>query len=416
MNQALPVREPLNEAVLAPTGITAFACQDYAGAFASAVVQEGFTIVGKVEQEDDFGMPAWMHNASFLARGSGDFVHKSGDQASWPTRRVSVVFGNPPCSGFSVLTRSAKWQEAGLSGVEARQNHCMYDLIDHAVRCAAEVVVFESVQAASTTGARLMQELHRRLEERTGKHWHLTSVLMNAMSVGGWPDRRRFFFVASRRGPVDMPAATGMSRPLSECIGDLVDAVDDDPISPFSLVKTPKALRHGKLAEFHWPQGMPCSQAFEQAEKLGYTGPPPDRSDRILNQFTSARWKWDAPARVVTGGVMDTAVHPIMPRTFTHAEIGRMMGFPSNYDLTGITKMKGAGRALYGKGIPAQSGRWVMEGVRRHLLNMSMKSDIEPTPVGTSGFLWSVDVTSFWRGNRFATWEQPELFADGVGT
>jgi hypothetical protein len=71
------MRHPLNETAEAPTGITAFACQDYAGAFASAVVQEGFTIVGKVEQEDDFGMPAWMHNASFLARGASDFIHRS---------------------------------------------------------------------------------------------------------------------------------------------------------------------------------------------------------------------------------------------------------------------------------------------------------------------------------------------------
>lgn len=408
------MRHPLNETAEAPTGITAFACQDYAGAFASAVVQEGFTIVGKVEQEDDFGMPAWMHNASFLARGASDFIHRSDLATNWPARRVNVVFGNPPCSGFSVLTRSSKWQEAGLSGVEARQNHCMYDMIDHAVRCAAEVVVFESVQAASTTGAKLMVALHDRLEERTGKTWHLTSVLMNAMSVGGWPDRRRFFFVASRKGPVEMPAATGAARPLSECIGDLIDTVEDDPRSPYSLVLTPKAQRHAKLAEFDWPQGMPCSAAYERAVERGYAGPAPDRSDRILNQFTSSRWRWDQPARVVTGAIMDTAVHPVRPRCFTHAEVGRIMGFPSQYDLTGITKMGGKGRALYGKGIPAQSGRWVMEGVRRHLLNVSLKDDIEPIPVGTSGRLWSVDVTSFWRGNSIAAGEQLAFFDEGV--
>lgn len=405
-------RSPLDSSELAPTGLTAFANQDYAGAFASAVVQEGFSIVGKVEQEDDFGMAAWMHNVSFFVR-QQEFVHKSGDPAGWPVKRANVVFGNPPCSGFSVLTRSAKWQEAGLSGVEARQNHCMYDLIDHGAKCQADVVIFESVQAAGTTGRTLMEELRRRLEDRTTKAWHLTSVLMNAMSVGGWPDRRRFFFVASRKGPVDMPATAGYSRPLSECIGDLIDTVSIDPLSPFSFVTTPKSQRHAMLAQFGWPQGMPCSQAYEIALAAGYNGPPPDRSDRILNQFTTARWKWDSPARVVTGGVMDTAVHPLRPRCFTHAEIGRIMGFPPKYDLAGIVKQRAKGRALYGKGIPAQSGRWVMEGVRRHLMNEPRKDDIIPVPVGSSGLLWHVDVTDGWRRNK-PNWTQTSIFDEEV--
>lgn len=378
--------------------MTAFANQDYAGAFASAVVQEGFSIVGKVEQDDAFGMAAWLHNVQYLA--ASDFKHKSGEPRSWPVRQVDVVFGNPPCSGFSILTASSKWQEQGMHGAEARQNHCMVDLIEHAVKCQASVVVFESVQAAGTTGLSLMRDLQYRLEEQTRKTWHITLIMMNAMSVGGWPDRRRFFFVASRRGPVDMPAATGRSRPLSECIGDLVDRVETNPMSPYSLVLTPKARRHAELAAFDWPPGMPCSAAYERAVGLGYVGTPPDRSDRILNQFTSARWKWDAPARVATGAIMDTAVHPIRPRTFTHAEVGRIMGFPPEYDLSGITKLRGGGRALYGKGIPAQSGRWVMEGIRRHLSNERIGGDIIPLPLDDSGTRWTIDVTEMWRHNR----------------
>lgn len=391
-------REPFEHTPLPATGLTAYACQDYAGAFASAVRQEGFAITAKAEQDDAFGMAAWLHNVEYLA--ASDFKFAAGEPRKWPVRQVDVVFGNPPCSGFSILTASSKWQEQGLHGVEASQNHCMVDLIDHAVKCQASVVVFESVQAAGTTGLSLMRELQRRLEDQTTKTWHITLVMMNALSVGGWPDRRRFFFVASRRGPVDMPAATGWARPLSECIGDLIDRVEDDPMSPYSLVKTPKATRHAELARFNWPQGMPCSQAYELAVSQGYEGTAPDRSDRILNQFTSARWKWDNPARVATGAIMDTAVHPIRPRTFTHAEVGRIMGFPPEYDLSGITKLRSQGRALYGKGIPAQSGRWVMEGIRRHLTNERVKDDIIPEPLDDSGTRWHIEVTDHWRNNR----------------
>lgn len=255
-----------------------------------------------------------------------------------------------------------------------------------------------------------MYELQNRLEERTTKTWHITLVLMNAMSVGGWPDRRRFFFVASRLGPVDMPNPTGYSRPLSAAIGDLIDKVDDNPLSPFSTINTPKALRHAKLAASgHWNMGEPCDVAYERALAAGWNGPEPDRSDRIRSMFTSARWHWDRPARVATATVLDTAVHPLVPRTFTHAEVGRIMGFPDAYDLTGITKLRGKGRALYGKGIPAQSGRWLAEGVRRHLTNIRMKDDLEPYPIDTTGTRWMIDVTDAWRGNKPPPYTQMEL-------
>lgn len=393
------MREPLDETVLAPTGLTAYACQDYAGAFASAIVQEGFTITGKVEQDDAFGMDAWIHNAGFL--GPKLAYYRSSEASLWPSHPVDVVFGNPPCSGFSVLTASAKWQERGQHGAEAMQNRCMYDLVNHAVRCQATVVVFESVQAASTTGRSLMYELQRMLEDLTRKTWHITLVLMNALSVGGWPDRRRFFFVASRLGPVDMPAPTGYARPLSAAIGDLIDNVSEDPLSPYSLAGTPKSKRHAALAASgYWNEGEPCDVAYDRAIADGWTGPVPDRSDRIRSMFTSARWRWDRPARVATATVLDTAVHPIRPRTLTHAEVGRIMGFPSQYDLRGITKLRARGRALYGKGIPAQSGRWAVEGIRRHLENSPGSNDVAPIQIDSTGLRWHIDVTDAWRRNR----------------
>lgn len=391
--------------VVAPTGLTAFANQDYAGAFGCAVKQEGFTITGKVEQDDAFGMDAWMHNAGWLAPNLA--VQRSSTADKWPSHKVDLVYGNPPCSGFSVLTASAKWQERGQHGAEAMQNRCMIELVDHGIRCQASVIAFESVQAASTTGRSLMYELQNQLEDRTRKTWHITLVLMNALSVGGWPDRRRFFFIASRIGPVEMPAATGWARPLSESIGDLIDRVQDDPLSPYSVVKTPKAMRHAALAASgYWQQGEPCDVAYDRAAEHGWSGPVPDRSDRIRSMFTSARWRWDRPARVATATVLDTAVHPVRPRTFTHAEVGRIMGFPDDYSLEGITKLRGKGRALYGKGIPAQSGRWMMEGIRRHMLNIRQAGDIEPEPIDGSNLRWAIDVTDRWRQNRPPVGEQ----------
>jgi site-specific DNA-cytosine methylase len=401
----VPTRNPFDQSVRPLNGITATACQDYAGAFSCGARQEGFDIVAKTERKDKFGMSAWLHNRDFLAPNLRTYA--GAERELWPMTRSDVVFGNPPCSGFSILTRGVKWQEAGLHGAEAKQNECMRDLVNHAVTAQASVVVFESVPAAASTGLVLMEFLHNTLEEQTGEDWHMTLVRLNAMSVGGFPDRKRFFFVASRLGPVSVPAATGIEHSLGEAIGDLQDMVDDDPLSPYSVSSSKKAWRNGLLSQFEWAQGTSCAAAYEKAVANGYDGPVPDRSDLILNSFTSWRWRWDRPARVATGAVLDTVVHPIQNRTLTHAEVGRIMGFPKEYDLRGITQLKGDGRKLYGKGIPAQTGRWIMEGVRRHLENEDLPTDVDGVEFADRRY--RIDVTNAWRVNK-PTWTQPTIW------
>lgn len=395
------IRNPLDETVLDMTGITAIACQDYAGAFSCGARQEGFDIVAKLEQADAFGMQAWLHNSDWL--GNKDLYYEVGPMSTWEPEPADVIFGNPPCSGFSILTRGEKWQEAGLHGAEATQNQCMWDIINYGVLMQPDVIVFESVSHAATTGLPLMIALHNQLEEGTNAKWHLTLVKMNALSVGGWPDRRRFFFVASRLGPMSMPLATGIPHNLAEAIGDLRSMpISDDLDDPFSLSPTAKARRNSELAASgYWEQGKSSAEAYEIAAAAGWTGTPPDRSDMIKNPFTAQRWRWDKPARVATGAVLNSAVHPVEPRTFTHAEVGRIMGFPSQYDLRAITTMRGKGHALYGKGIPAQAGRWVMQGVREHLMNKDDGEREYPVELDIGERRYEIDVTSKWRHNQY---------------
>ncbi len=402
------IRDPLNETVLDLTGITAVAVQDYAGAFSCAARQEGYDIIGKFEQADNFGMAAWMHNSDWLA--NPNVFYDAGNADTWAVQTAEVIFGNPPCSGFSNLTKGAKWQEAGLHGTEAKQNQCMWDHVRYGGKCNASVIVFESVSHAATTGLPLMIQLHNTLEEETGHDWHLTLVKMNSLSVGGWPDRKRFFFVASRLGPTSMPAATGVAWPLAGAIGDLSQCVSERPFTEFSTSISLKAKRNSELAASgYWKQGMSSAEAWEIASAAGWNGTPPDRSDMIRNPFTAWRWRGEKPARVATGAVLDSVVHPTEPRTFTHAEVGRIMGFPSQYDLNGIARLKGGGKPLYGKGIPAQAGRWVLEGVRRHLMNDDdLEHDEIPRELDIGPRRYEINVTDRWKTNTDAFVKEPQ--------
>ena len=377
----------------------AYACQDYAGGFSVAMRRAGFEITHKVEQPDKFGLDAYRMNLALFGGPATSASHAD----SWPhASDINVLFGNPPCSAFSLLTQDPKFREGGSSGAEARQNHCMWDLIDMGVRLNPDVVMFESVQRAgrSGEGRKLMLMLRDRLEQGTGVDWHLTHVFLNALSVGGAQNRPRYFFVATKAGPVSMPPAKGYARPLKDIIGDLVDRVE--PSGPYSWSTSPRMQRLAALAEVYWPQGRAADEALPVAREMGFEGHI-GRSDAIRCPFTAWRWKWDAPPGVVTGGFMDDHVHPIRARGFTHAEAARLMGLPDEYDLSGIVAAKTRGRSYYGKATSVEPAHWVARGIMGYLTNQDCELIPQEVVGGTREYM--IDVTEAWRANRLGIQE-----------
>lgn len=369
-------------------------CQGYAGAFSAAAVLEGYDIVGKLEQPDAFGMKVWMANRDRLAPNLE--VSFAGPAKDWPIMRdITLLFGNPPCSAFSNLMADPKYVERGTSGIEGRQNQCMWDLVEYGARLDADIICFESVKQAGTKGLPLMHALHDRLEELTGQQYHLTMVFLNALSVGGSQNRTRFFWCASKYGPISMPNTAESWPALSDVIGDLVDAYDGGvgPLNIYSDSRTKRTARLASLCDFGWEPGMYSSEAYDRAVAAGMEPWTVGRSDMIKSPFQARRWRWDEPAGVLTGGCFEELVHPLRSRGFTYAEIARLSGFPEWFDITPIIAMSTAGRPLFGKATPVQSAKYVLEGIRRHLEGDD--APVWPTEFGMRR--WMVDVMGAWR-------------------
>jgi site-specific DNA-cytosine methylase len=376
--------------------INGVACQDYIGHFSTAAFQAGVNIIGKVEQADAFGIPAWRVNRDWFAPNCR-FIQAS-SPIEWPLERVNadVVYGNPPCSAFSQLMQDPRNFDRGLAGIGGKQNQCMYDLVEYGGRLNATVITFESVRNAGINGRRLMYALHDRLEAMTGHQYHLTLVFLNALSVGGYQNRARFFWVASRLGPVSFPEPEHGVRWVSDVIGHLIDQVSDNWQSPFSRAMTPRARRLEALAAFHWPEGQMSDQAFAEAQKLGYTGDV-GRSDSIRSAYTARRWKWNEPGRVITGGFMDECVHPVAHRMFTHVEAATLMGLPPEYDLSGIVMAKSKGRPWHGKSTPVQSARFIMDGIVNHIEHGDKDLPSVPKPIESRPRTYVLDVSNAWQ-------------------
>lgn len=346
--------------------LTAMDCQSYAGGFALGVVQAGFQILGKREQAGAFGVPAMEANRHLLG---SDWVAEDGSAASWTPIKVDLLFGNPPCSGFSNRSAMVRGKldngEIGrveYRGIDSAANSCMWDLVGFAAKCDPKIVIFESVQGAYRKGRQLMLDLRADLEARTGDQWTLYHVLHNVSDLGGAQIRLRYFWVAARIPfgvlPIHKEPVTVQDR-----IGDL----EDKPLGSIDghvVADTAQSRRISELAQaVTWlpdeTSGHAYARAVEENIELEHWSDPLV-SDKGTTQFAPRRLNYAKPSRVLAGDAPQKVVHPTQPRNVTPREIARLSGFPDEWTCAPYLEKR---NNLYwwGKGITVEAGRWIAQ-------------------------------------------------------
>jgi DNA (cytosine-5)-methyltransferase 1 len=124
-----------------------------------------------------------------------------------------VVFGGPPCQGFS-------WSNAKTRNTSNEANWLFKEFIRIVNVLRPSWVVFENVQGiVDTAEGVFVQQLETCLRKRG---YTTTSKRLNACRYGVPQDRTRFFLVASRHGRAfTFPKETAKSPSVDEAIRDL---------------------------------------------------------------------------------------------------------------------------------------------------------------------------------------------------
>lgn len=368
-------------------------CQTFAGGFDMGMVQAGFKFVHKVEQQGGFGMLNCTANKDLL----GQFTHEAGDYKSWHAPRVDVLAANPPCSGFSLMT-DHRWR-----GEDAKINACMWVVMDYAARIRPAIVIMESVRQAYTGGHALMTALRADLEEKTGLRYNLFHVMQNALELGGAAHRPRYFWTAVREDipfGVEFPAVR--TPTFMETIVDLsgmaltwehqpyrreanwwtakarneMTYVDGHMINRIG-VPTRRALdllTYAEQNDHGWPEGWWIGKLAQHIyEKHGEL--PASWADHLpkllekdfhMGFISMTRWNSKKAARVITGSALNLVLHPTEPRTLTHREVARVMGFPDAWKIMPL-RHSTVLPMTWGKGITVQCGQWIGEWCRAAL-------------------------------------------------
>lgn len=363
-------------------------CQGFAGGFTLGVVQAGFELVGKREMQGGFGVANCEANRHLL----GDrWQTEAVDPSEWTPVDAELVFGNPPCSGFSVMSNKT------FRGADSKINHCMWAFVRYAARVRPQVAIFESVQPAYSDkngGRALMQALRKELEGLTNEQWGLWHVKHNAYSVGGAAMRKRYFWLASRLPfGVEVPVPRRLPT-LEDVIGDLENVPLTWEAQPYRSppswwarsrradwvdghidVDAPLITRIKDLmAEVEWnPRehiALVARRCYERRGRLPESWAHNESKlvarDFYMGYTTPTRWDYAQPARVVTGGALGSVVHPRLPRTITHREAARILGFPDDWQIAPLRNLSGLGMT-WGKGITVDCGRWIGEWARAAL-------------------------------------------------
>lgn len=363
----------------------------FAGGLTLGVVQSGgFELVGKKELPGAFGAANMEANRHLLP---GPWVTQDAQYRDWEPIEAELVAGNPPCSGFSLLSTKA------FRGPNSKINACMHGITEYAAIVKPQIFMFESVQGAYTSGHELMRTLRQKLEDQSGLKYDLTHVLHSAKTVGNPQMRRRYLFVAHRI-PFGVEPPTPRWLPtVEDAIGDLSGLKlqwEDQPRgragSPW-VEETPRVRNpyvDGKMimpsmVDGHigientntrrikylldtvpWHEGeaqnVVARRCYEAQREL-----PEVWSKRVdileerdwnmgFNQ--PVRLKRDHISPVCTGAALDVLVHYQEDRNLTHREVCRLMGFPDTWRLEPLRDVKGL-RSTYGKGVTVDVGSWI---------------------------------------------------------
>jgi site-specific DNA-cytosine methylase len=360
---------------------TAVDVMGFAGGFTLGMVQAGFKLVGKREMVGGFGVANCEANRHLLG---SDWETEVGDHSGWSPVDADVVFGNPPCSGFSVMSNKE------FRGAASPINHCMWAFTGYVSKVKPLMACFESVQPAyrREDGIALMRQLRAYVEENTGYKYTLYHILHNAYSVGGAAQRRRYFWLISRI-PFGVEIPGYKSYPvLNDVIGDLSDLESTWSKQPYNKIPSNWASSRtspSNMVDGHMHMTNPAVKRmydlmegieWEPRDHIGAVAKkyylkhgdlPPSwnaTKQKLINRdffmgfTTPVRWDGELPARVITGAGLYNVIHPFKNRMLTHREVARILGFPDDWLIEPLQDVKGLSQT-WGKGITVDCGRWI---------------------------------------------------------
>ena len=299
-----------------------------------------------------------------------------------PRDGALVVFGGPPCQGFSTSNQRTR--------SKANPANWLYKEYLRIVRMAQpEWVVFENVKGImETEGGAFLASVSRGL---TRAGYTISQALLNAADYGVPQRRSRLFLLGSRNGiQVAVPRPDGVTpRTVKEAIGDLPvlrngASVDElpyrrAPISPYAQALRGDAIQCGN----HLVTNN-ASTIVERYSHVPQGGNWSDIPEELMSNYEDRtrchtgiyrRLKANSPAAVIGNFRKNMLIHPTQHRGLSVREAARLQSFPDWFSFKGSI---GFQQQQVGNAVPPLLAKAVFEAILTADSNSSSQLPVPP--------------------------------------
>ncbi|MDP3377346.1 MAG: DNA cytosine methyltransferase [Brevundimonas sp.] len=352
-----------------------------AGGLTLGFQNAGFHVLGSVDKKNSvarnhaLNFPDIAHlTADVGAMSSEDLVKLIGQ----PT--VDVVFGGPPCQGFSIFGRRRFVNTKGHRAEADERNDLSIKYFDLAFALEPKFIFFENVKGFVSTPLGETTYLSAIEKKLDAAGYEFAHRVINCASYGVPQARERFILVAWRKDLAFVwPEAKFFAEPkpwqrrfvtLADVISDLIDSSTHS--AEFSHVP----MNHKPLVVARYeliPEGgrLPVQTMPDELRK-GY------RSDDVKNfSHVYKRLSMSQPATTMVPGHNAFPVHPILPRTLTVREAARIQTFPDHMRFVGTRQQQ---CTLVGNAVPPLLGEIfaaaIAKGIEGNFTSAGYKRDV----------------------------------------
>lgn len=268
-------------------------------------------------------------------------IHCLPDIPKIDTTEPTVVFGGPPCQGFSTSNQRTRT-------IDNPYNQLYRQFIRQVRSVEPTYVVFENVKGfQETKGGVFFSAVVHELHELG---YYVNHAILTATDFGVPQRRSRLFIFASQKCKPSLPAPTTLTPPT------VADALQDLPSLPNGAAYAQLEYRTGPKSDYARSMrgdAIMCtnnlvtrnaSYVIERYKHISPGGNWRDIPESLMANYADCsrchdgiyhRLSWDQPSIVIGNYRKNMLIHPSEDRGLSVREAARIQSFPDSYTFVG---------------------------------------------------------------------------------
>ena len=310
-----------------------------AGGLSAGAVVAGIEIAVAVES-DPHAVSTYQANHPNVAVLKED-IRSLPDIPPIDTSRPTIVFGGPPCQGFSTSNQRTR-------NINNPNNRLYVHFLRHVRSIRPTYVVFENVKGFIETERGFFFSAVVRALEQLG--YHVEHAVLNAADYGVPQRRSRLFIVGARAEGALLPGpTTGCPTTVAQAISDLPELPNGAAIAETCYRTAPrseysKLLRGNRTACTNNFVTKNADYVVERYAHIPQGGNWRCIPEHLMRNYTNRtrchdgiyhRLSWESPSIVIGNYRKNMLVHPSANRGLSVREAARLQSFSDSYIFSG---------------------------------------------------------------------------------